>query len=591
MFNGAKQTFGATPAAGGFGFGNNTAAVSPFGAPSAFGKPATPGFGQPQGFGQPAQSAFGAAQPQNNLFGAPANQTPSFGAPAANTATGFGGFGQPQQPQQQQTSLFGAAPQPAQSTSLFGQPSTSAFGAAKPPAFGFGAAQPTPSLFNQASTSTASTGFGGFAPPATSGATGMFGAAQPIQSAFGQPGQNGSAVAKYQEVIGTDTLIKNGQTNNVSTKHHCITAMKEYEAKSLEEIRTEDYMANRKGPQAGAAVPQQQAGGMFGATAAPANTSLFGNNQMGAQNTSIFGQPAQNTMNTFAQPTNTLGSFGTPQTSAFGQPAAQQQQPQQAGGMFGNAFPAPATSTNSSFGFTGAAANTSLFGAKPFGQTTTPAATGTGLFGQPAVSAAPAFGQPQPAATGFGTFGQTSVQQTAPLFGGGITTTAGAFGQPASQAQTGFGGFGNTATSMAGGGGMFGAKPATGAFGAAGKIDRYGRLQLINLFILYFHSNKALLEHQRPLPTPHSALPNPPSRIPCSITRSTNRQPHRTLEASAPNRRLQPWERVSWEATTTPRCLAIRPRNLAVCSEMHRRRPAVECLDRRLAAIRRWAEA
>lgn len=489
MFNGAKQTFGAAPATGGFGFGTNTATVSPFGAPSAFGKPATPGFGQPQGFGQHAQSTFGAAQPQTNLFGAPANQTPSFGANAANTSTGFGSFGQTQQPQQQQQqqpSLFGAAPQPAQTTSLFGQPSTSAFGAAKPPAFGFGATQSTPSLFNQASTSTATTGFGGFAPPATTGATNMFGAAQPTQSAFGQPGQTGSAVAKYQEVMGTDTLVKNGQTNNVSTKHHCITAMKEYEGKSFEEIRTEDYLANRKGPQAGSALAQQQPTGMFGSTATqPANNSLFG-----AQPTnSIFGQPAQNTMNSFGQSTpNTLGTFGQPQTSAFGQPAAQQQQTATTGGgIFGNAFPTPAaTSTNSSFGFTGAASNTnSLFGAKPFGQTTTPAAGG--LFGQPTASAAPAFGQTQPATTGFGNaFGQTSVQQPAPLFGGLTTTTAGGFGQPASAAQTGFGGFQNTAaTSIAGGTGIFGAKPATGAFGTAGKKIKFISLHLF-VIVWYF---------------------------------------------------------------------------------------------------------
>lgn len=470
MFNGAKQTFGAAPAASGFGFGSNTATVSPFGAPSAFGKPATPGFGQTQGFGQPATNAFGAAQPTTNLFGAPANQTAAFGAPAASTSTGFSGFGQQQQPQQQ-NSLFGAAPQPAQNTSLFGQPSTSAFGAPKTPAFGFGAAQPTPSLFNQASTSTASTGFGSFGAPATTGTTGMFGAAPAATTGFGQAGQTGSAIAKYQEVIGTDTLVKNGQTNNVSTKQHCITSMKEYEGKSLEEIRMEDYLANRKGPQAGAVVPQQ-AGGMFGATPNAAPTSLFANNTtMGAPAaSSMFGQQATNTMGAFgsaAQP-NTMGSFGAPQVSAFGQPAAQQQQQQPAGGLFGNTFPAPNTSTNSQFGgFSGNAANTSLFGNKTFGQTTTPAATG-GLFGQPATSAAPAFGQPQPS-TGFGTFGQTSLQQQpAPLFGVGTTTTAGVFGQPASTAQSGFGGFNNPATSMAGGGGLFGQKPATGAFGTTG---------------------------------------------------------------------------------------------------------------------------
>ena len=37
-----------------------------------------------------------------------------------------------------------------------------------------------------------------------------------------------------QPVPGTDTVIKSGLTQNVSTKLQCITAMKQYEDKSLE---------------------------------------------------------------------------------------------------------------------------------------------------------------------------------------------------------------------------------------------------------------------------------------------------------------------------------------------------------------------
>ena len=36
---------------------------------------------------------------------------------------------------------------------------------------------------------------------------------------------------------GSDTVVKNNLTSNVQTRHQCITAMKEYESLSLEELR------------------------------------------------------------------------------------------------------------------------------------------------------------------------------------------------------------------------------------------------------------------------------------------------------------------------------------------------------------------
>ena len=41
--------------------------------------------------------------------------------------------------------------------------------------------------------------------------------------------------------------------------------MTEYETKSLEELRMDDYIANRKGPQAGGAVAPRRGCGLFGA--------------------------------------------------------------------------------------------------------------------------------------------------------------------------------------------------------------------------------------------------------------------------------------------------------------------------------------
>lgn len=370
-------------------------------------------------------------------------------------------FSQPQQT----SNIFGAT-QAAPNTSLFGQAATSAFGAAKPQTLGissFGqtpAAQPTTSLFGQQATATSSTGFGGFgqAAPTT---TNVFGSG--AASAFGQPqavtvggaagGPNpGTSLVKYQPTIGTDTLMKAGQPNNVNTKQHCITAMKEYEIKSLEELRFEDYISNRKGPQAGTAP------GAFGfgspATATqPATGGLFGSPAQQQPSTGLFGQTAG---------TENKSLFGT---SAFGQPAASSAfgAPAQQNNFMQKPFGAPATSA---FGAT-PSDPANPFGAKPvgFGQ------TGGSMFGQPtATSAAPAFGQTN---TGFGGFGSTAgaPAQQPSLFGStAVTDNKPAFGLGAtvSGTTTGFGGFGTPATSTAGG--LFGAKPATSfaapAFGA-----------------------------------------------------------------------------------------------------------------------------
>jgi len=110
------------------------------------------------------------------------------------------------------------------------------------------AAQPTGSLFGQPAAATSTTGFGSFGTTAPT-TTSVFGSgtasafAQPQATAVGAAGVNtGTAVVKYQPTLGTDTLMKSGQPNSVNTKQHCITAMKEYEGKSLEELRLEDYM-------------------------------------------------------------------------------------------------------------------------------------------------------------------------------------------------------------------------------------------------------------------------------------------------------------------------------------------------------------
>lgn len=87
-----------------------------------------------------------------------------------------------------------------------------------------------------------------------------FGASSTTAAAVGTP-------IKFTPLTGSDTVVKNGVTQTISTRHHCITCMKEYESKSLEELRLEDYAANRKGPQ------QAQQTGLFGTST---GGSLFG---------------------------------------------------------------------------------------------------------------------------------------------------------------------------------------------------------------------------------------------------------------------------------------------------------------------------
>ena len=357
------------------------------------------------------------------------------------------GFGQPQS---QPTSLFGTQNNTTQNTSLFGNNNnnTSAFGVAKPQT-GFGAFGQTTqqtSLFGQPGTSgTSTTGFGGFgAQQATSG--GLFGAPKPAFGAVGAPGANGTAVAKYNPVIGTDTLVKNGNTSSVNTKQQCITFMKEYEAKSLEELRHEDYTANRKGPQgAGGAgmFGQAPSNSLFGApTSQP---SLFGQNTA-PMSSGLFGS----TPNAFGQTTNTFANNN--------QPAG--------GGLFGatKPFGAP-TTTSSAFGGFGTTNTTTLGGTSQFGQ-----AQGGGLFGKPAQPATNAFGTTN-------TFGGFGAQTSTPsLFGGGTATNTvapnnnafgGGFGAP-QQATNTFGGFGTNTNTNTTGGGLFGPKPAQPLGGGLG---------------------------------------------------------------------------------------------------------------------------
>lgn len=217
--------------------------------------------------------------------------------------------------------------------------------------------------------------------------------------------------------------------------------MKEYAEKSLEELRVEDYGANRKGV-------QPASSGLFGGT----NQSFFGSNQTSTSTGGFTGFGQQST----AQPifgaanTSTLG-----QTSAFGNTNSAFNQPA-GGGLFGKPLQTPATSASTFGGF---GSQTSTFGvAKPFNAT----APTTNLFGQ--TPAATGFGQPATNTFGSTAFGQPQQQQQAPSLFGASSTAPPAWNAGTSTATTGF----NTNAGSSLFGASAAAKPAfgTGAFGS-----------------------------------------------------------------------------------------------------------------------------
>ncbi|XP_045080240.1 nuclear pore complex protein Nup98-Nup96-like isoform X4 [Coregonus clupeaformis] len=419
MFN---KSFGAPFGGGTGGFGTS----STFGQQNTSFGAATGGFGA---------SAFGATNNTGGLFGATQNKpgglfgSSTFSQPVtSSTSSGFG---------------FGASS--GTSTSLFGSTNTGGGGLFSQQSNAFGAAKPA--SFGTFGTSTASSGglFGTTnSNPFGGASTSLFGASGFTQQAA-QPG----TTVKFNPPTGSDTMVKGGVTASINTKHQCITAMKEYENKSLEELRFEDYQAGRKGPTNPMAAPT---GGLFG-TAAAATPST------GA--TGLFGSSATNTGFSFGQAKTSFGTstggFGTATGSLFGQ--QQPQQAQQAASLF-----------------------------KPFGQATTTPNTGFS-FGNTST-----MGQPQQTSTMGGLFGATAASQAGGLFGNtaqttpatGFGTGTGLFGQTntafgnVGTQQSLFGnktaGFGATTTSAPSfgtGTGLFGNKPAL-TLGTATNTSNFG---------------------------------------------------------------------------------------------------------------------
>ncbi|KAK9829955.1 hypothetical protein WJX72_008858 [[Myrmecia] bisecta] len=487
---------------GGFGFGQGAFGQTsqPFGqaAPSPFGQPASP-FGQqaqPQStpfgattstgmFGAQAQPAFGASAPAFGAASTPAFGAGAFGAKPATPAFGFGA-----------TPAFGAS-QPAfgaASTPAFGAASTPAFGAASAPAFGaspfsssgFGASTPafgassTPAFGAAPATPTFGASPGAFGTPGTG-----FGA---TPSPFGgSAAPSGTRLVPFRKVQDQDSSTTAGGAKTL-VYFNTITAMPEYQSKSLEELRWEDYQAGVKGNTTLQQPHQQgafgQAGSPFG-TPQPAAASPFGGTPaFGGASTPAFGAPSTPAFGAASTPAfgtafgSSMPAFGAASTPAFGAASTP------AFGTTTSAFGSTSTAFGNAPGAFGTPAS-----AAPFGQSSpslfgtpqsTPAfgAAGGAFGGFGTAASTPAFGQASAPAFGAAPFGQTSApafgQTSAPAFGQASTpafsfSSASAFGTPAS-APSMFGAtsapaFGTGATSSAFGTGMFGAQ-ASRPFGS-----------------------------------------------------------------------------------------------------------------------------
>lgn len=128
---------------------------------------------------------------------------------------------------------------------------------------------------------------------------------------------------KFQPLLASDTMLKNGTNTTISTRHQCITAMKEYEGKSMEELRWEDYQVNRKASATGVFNSPSNTS-IFNATPSTVSTPFTGINQNSSSLFSAkpFSSTTTSTTSIFNSPTTTFNQkapFGTTGFAAPGQ--------------------------------------------------------------------------------------------------------------------------------------------------------------------------------------------------------------------------------------------------------------------------------
>ncbi|CAF4629517.1 unnamed protein product [Rotaria sp. Silwood1] len=219
------------------------------------------------------------------------------------------------------------------------------------------------------------------------GSTSLFGGTTPSTTTLQVPSTGTGTIHKFDAVVGIDKVNKNGIQTQIRTKIFNLCAMPVYEKKSMEELRLEDYIDNRKFsstttslfPSASSTTP------LFGGSTTTTNpttttTNVFGTSTTtsSALNSSLFGtRPTVSTASTMPF------SFGATTTTT---PSP-----------FSFATTTATTTSSSPFSF-GSSTTTTANPAAPFGGTTSATGTTTSAspftFGgsqAPATTAAPAF--------------------------------------------------------------------------------------------------------------------------------------------------------------------------------------------------------
>jgi hypothetical protein len=216
------------------------------------------------------------------------------------------------------------------------------------------------------------------------------------------PAQNGTRATPFQVTTKKDDYE--------TIKLHSITAMSQYEYKSFEELRFEDYSQGNMGATATATSTASNHAGGF----------LFGGRPAPAPPGTLFGASPPAPFSLVARPVPSGTLFGSPAPGPFGPfgaPAHAQPAP---GTFFGAPAPAPFGAAAPAQPALGPVPSGTLFG------TPTPGPFGTPAHAQPAPGTF--FGAPAPAPFGAPAPAQPAPAPSRPLFG---APAPGRFGAPA----------------------------------------------------------------------------------------------------------------------------------------------------------------